>query len=1105
MAASYLLPVDAPQTDGATRVISVTQTVADRYSDFVSGSEMPRSGTRAMTLLAAAGLAAALGVGGGVMAQNAAQIDQAKLDADKAKRDADASQTGVADTVEVIQEVVRRVAKPKPTDKPLAPADVAAVDKARQAADAAEEFLRLAQDARKQADAALAAAAAAPNPAAQYVAYRDAQDKLRAVSTYVERAREIAVGPSPAAPQQAPRPGIAFGPEGEALRRLRQIAEDNAKAAPGGDLDVLLRHYDRKSSTLPVPERRPLTITPQGSSTDGPRPTATPPRQTSVSARVVEITAYDRRTQTVTLQGGRQIDVAPLARAMPRAPLFRPVPSPAGGAPVYRLDPGVQTALRSASGQDELRRVGGVALDVTFRSLDFAGVPDFIDRPGRTVVDQPVLLSLRALVARLEPHARDAASWTKLPPELRYPGGLARLYGFVATPDGDDLVLVGAVGAPDERIDIDSLILLLAAVWRDGVTPGVSLDPSPGNVAGPQYARVINLPANSTPARIMLEADHVMKQILFGRLRIAAPGYKSLASLYEEQPPAGPVAGRFWLTPVPLSAGSVAIAAAGSIGLVDSGVEARTEELSVATLQPLGRSTPQRERAAALFTDAIESMKSDPAISPGLYQRLHGLVDIVTIGALLRRQAIRAPVLERLTKLRYRELGAEAAPSSYPGVTVAITARDGSRRQVGLSGGVEMTARAKRRALTSFEDEFLAALQVRAAEPFQNGFLRPLGFPLSFPSLTQSAASRAAASAELQGRRLLLAGDAAGALRAFQNAVRLAPDWTDAWLGSAMAEARLKQFGRAHAALAKARSLDLSDTEAQVAELEIALMQNPAADMSAFEAGVLDELSRVYAERSFEAIGMGKPAIAKDWADRALAIAPDNYHAYIARTLAAAEDRSDDARRDAQQAVRILRLAQVRHGSDVGIRRALALATSLDAALRIGALSPLAILMVDPLPADDGIRVLEESLRQSAAQAASALALDAGLGFARFVELYARTIRIGILHKSGQAIAPANLRADVDDAMKRFPSMTAQFTYLAAHLDAIQRRPPDMIPRLDQSIAADPSFAEAINARAVVLAGMRRCAAARADLARLESLRVPVATEIRKQVAGCTS
>src|SRR5687768_16371246 len=107
---------------------------------------MPRSDTRAMALLAVAWLAATLGVSSGVMAQNAAQVDQVKLDAGKAKQDADAGQAGVAEVVDAIQEVVRRVAKPKPTDKPLAPADVAAVDKARQAADAAKEFLRLAQE-----------------------------------------------------------------------------------------------------------------------------------------------------------------------------------------------------------------------------------------------------------------------------------------------------------------------------------------------------------------------------------------------------------------------------------------------------------------------------------------------------------------------------------------------------------------------------------------------------------------------------------------------------------------------------------------------------------------------------------------------------------------------------------------------------------------------------------------------------------------------------------------------------------------------------------------------------------------------------------------------
>jgi len=977
--------------------------------------------------------------------------------------------------------------KPSPTTTPRQEPEhrppKVVVENARRATQGAREYATWARQAYVQAQGELARARAAPNPAVALDAYRRAEDGFRQHARFIEQARRVIDGAAPTPAQNPPRGGLQFGMEGDTLRRLRTMADDLARQ-PNSQTGILLRNYDSQRTGAAVPPRRPpMVITPQS-----------------------EIQHYDPAAQQLKLVGGQTINVRPLAQAVGQRPLFVPVPSPTGGDPVLRLDPAIQRTLRSASGREELRRIGGVALDVTFSTLDIAGVPDFVGRPGRTVVEQPVLLSLRQLIEELEAYAGDAARWSRLPDRLRYPAQFARLHGFVHVPERQDIVLVGTSGTAADRLDVDSLILLLRVTWRDGLVPAVSLDPVPGNIAGPQYSRVINLPADSTAARIMLDADYAMKRILFGSLKPRDPAYRSLASLYAEQPPARQATGRFWLTPVPLSQGAIVVSADGSVVLTDAGVEARTEELSTSSLHPLGRTTPARERAAAEFTRILESLKTDSAVAPGLYQRLQGLVDIVTLGALLRQQSPSSPLIDRLVALPYRRLtSGEAAPASYPGITVSFPTQGGRGGLFGLSGGVEMLARPRQRAVDTYQDALIVALRAKAGEPFDRQLDRRLAFPISFPALTQQPAEREAASRALQGRRLLAQGDLPGAQTAFRAALSAVPDWTEAWLGLAATEIQARRFVQASEALRKARSLDLADAELEAAELDLALAQNPQLDASTFDPRLARELSRTYVERAFLALGGGQLGIAKTWAERAADLDPENHSALIARALSLISDRSDDARQASQEGVRLLRRAHARDRAANEITRNFAFVLALDAALRIGALSPVAMLLADPVPNDGAVRAVAEDLLQSAEQAQEALKLAPQLGFARFVELYARIIRVGLLKKAGQAVDLGNLRRAANGALGDFPTMTAHFTYIAAQLDGIDGQPQAMLQTLDRAIAADASFTEALFARTIVLATSRQCPQARTDLARLGQLAAHVPPEIARHVERCGS
>jgi hypothetical protein len=67
-----------------------------------------------------------------------------------------------------------------------------------------------------------------------------------------------------------------------------------------------------------------------------------------------------------------------------------------------------------------LRSVGGVALDVTFKELAQAGVPDMRTPGPATLIENPVLVSLQRLVAAAKPYAGSQDRWVALPDQIRY-------------------------------------------------------------------------------------------------------------------------------------------------------------------------------------------------------------------------------------------------------------------------------------------------------------------------------------------------------------------------------------------------------------------------------------------------------------------------------------------------------------------------------------------------------------------------------------------------------------------------------------------------------------------------------------------------------------
>src|SRR4029077_3070340 len=161
------------------------------------------------------------------------------------------------------------------------------------------------------------------------------------------------------------------------------------------------------------------------------------------------------------------------------------------------------TAQRAVTQQwTQLRSVGGVALDVTFQDLAQAGVPDMRSGATRSLIENPVMISLKRLLGAAKPYSDSAVHWSSIPDEIRYPGGIGRVHGYVLDPSVGDVFIIGTVATrPEARLDIDILTVLMDVVWHKGLIPAVSLDPAPADqggldYSGPQFARIVNLPAN---------------------------------------------------------------------------------------------------------------------------------------------------------------------------------------------------------------------------------------------------------------------------------------------------------------------------------------------------------------------------------------------------------------------------------------------------------------------------------------------------------------------------------------------------------------------------------------------------------------------------------
>ncbi len=169
-------------------------------------------------------------------------------------------------------------------------------------------------------------------------------------------------------------------------------------------------------------------------------------------------------------------------------------------------------------------------------------------------------LSLRVLQARL----KAAVARGEQPREVMELAGITRITGYTVDEKTRDLIVLGEVEQGAPALHIEDLAVAFRSVWltyatRRGHTiyyedPGCSIDPDPAVVQQlselaqidvsdgtmdqwcdicdqPQRVRVMGVPFDSRFAKVMVDADYLMKRLADGSIQMQVPGFVSLGDI----------------------------------------------------------------------------------------------------------------------------------------------------------------------------------------------------------------------------------------------------------------------------------------------------------------------------------------------------------------------------------------------------------------------------------------------------------------------------------------------------------------------------------------------------------------------------------------------
>jgi len=310
-------------------------------------------------------------------------------------------------------------------------------------------------------------------------------------------------------------------------------------------------------------------------------------------------------------------------------------------------------------------------------------------------------ISLSHIVDAAERYAHD---WEALPEDLRYPGHLSRIYGYIVTEGGSDILLLGTP-ARDAGIPLDDLVVAVQTVWKAGAYPGCSIDPNLGDFSLPHHSRVIGVPPSSAFALTMLTADYEMKQLNQQRLA-APPSFQSyLAILSSAGRLTGENISRFWFTPIQPAAGDIQFSPDGKSAIFAAGVQVLSEQELRSKDGLAGTGTvfaPARLAAESLTRNFALLSRSSAS-----FRELQGLFDLSLLASLWRHTGLNNSLLERLSALPVRQVD---VPKEYPPMMDQV----GGKENLYLVGGVSIAQDVGPRTWLVVDDPQFAALRQHA-------------------------------------------------------------------------------------------------------------------------------------------------------------------------------------------------------------------------------------------------------------------------------------------------------------------------------------------------------------------------------------------------------
>jgi len=312
-------------------------------------------------------------------------------------------------------------------------------------------------------------------------------------------------------------------------------------------------------------------------------------------------------------------------------------------------------------------------------------------------------VSLNALVAAVKSGNADDA---------RHLCGITRILGYVPDTKSNDIVLIGQADPNLPELHLEDLAVAVRNVWLEYAEiqggaicyspPGCSIDPDPKMVkdlqdvasnaqvaepdATPQYVeqwntigtrpqnvRVLGIPLNTHFAKVMVDADYFMKQLVNGSVAIDVKDIKSLTDMTADEVNSEITSGkfegiavqsfnRFWFSPGEFTYSEDD----GVIRLRTCKVDLLTEEEYLSEHGEV-QSTGQPNHLAKKFAQNFTRHYSEIATVKPVYTELEQLFRFVAIGKLMKNNGARCSGLTYL--LDDFKVNEVSVSRTLPGVT----------------------------------------------------------------------------------------------------------------------------------------------------------------------------------------------------------------------------------------------------------------------------------------------------------------------------------------------------------------------------------------------------------------------------------------------------